>query len=169
MVDPIKGTEINLGNPNLFPTLQCNPAVVYGTHTEEHDKKRQSLLWPGAFQWRIYYTTECVVNYQLLSVLKQPNEEPLVAADHNQLRTMASETIDPIDWSHPSPSCAVPPERLLHNLNRCSLSRESTLQSSACDSTTLPVRPINVKVTYKIQACGHRPCLCQSHFLEETE
>ena len=25
---------------------------------------------------------------------------------------MASETIDPIDWSHPPPSWAVPPERL---------------------------------------------------------
>ena len=32
---------------------------------------------------------------------------------------MASETVDPIDWSHPSPSLAVPPERLVHNKNQC--------------------------------------------------
>ena len=30
-------------------------------------------------------------------------EELLVAVDHNQLWTMASETVDPIDWSHPPP------------------------------------------------------------------
>ena len=29
------------------------------------------------------------------------NGELLVAVDHNQLRIMASETVDPIDWSHP--------------------------------------------------------------------
>ena len=27
----------------------------------------------------------------------------LVAVNHKQLRTMASETVDPIDWSHPPP------------------------------------------------------------------
>ena len=27
--------------------------------------------------------------------------ELLVAVDHNQLRTIGSETVDPIDWSHP--------------------------------------------------------------------
>ena len=36
--------------------------------------------------------------------------EPLVAVDYNQLRTMSSEMVDPIDWSHPPPSWAVPPE-----------------------------------------------------------
>ena len=36
-------------------------------------------------------------------LLKFPNGELLVAVDHNQLRTMASETADPIDWSHPHP------------------------------------------------------------------
>ena len=31
---------------------------------------------------------------------------------------MASETVDPIDWSHTPPSCAVPPERhVLHDIN----------------------------------------------------
>ena len=32
---------------------------------------------------------------------------------------MASETVDPIDWSHP---WVVLPERLLHRINLCSLS-----------------------------------------------
>ena len=31
---------------------------------------------------------------------------------------MASETVDPIDWSHPPPSWAVPPEiHVLHGVN----------------------------------------------------
>ena len=38
------------------------------------------------------------------NVLKQPNGKLIVAVNHNQLRTMASETVDPIDWSHPPPS-----------------------------------------------------------------
>ena len=67
-------------------------------------------------------TTECGVNYQLLAVmlLKQSNGEFMVAVNHNQLRTMASETVDLIDWSYPPPSWAVPPERLVHIRNHWS-------------------------------------------------
>ena len=36
--------------------------------------------------------------------------------------TMASVTVDPIDWSHPSPSWSVLPEFLVHSINHCSLS-----------------------------------------------
>ena len=38
-------------------------------------------------------------NYQLLSLmlLKKSNEQLLVGVDHSQLRTIASETVDPID------------------------------------------------------------------------
>ena len=41
----------------------------------------------------------CGVNYQLLAVmlLKQLNDRLPVAFDHSQLRTMASETVDPIE------------------------------------------------------------------------
>ena len=35
----------------------------------------------------------------------------------------------------PPPSWAVPPERLVHSINRCSLSRESTPQPSAWEAT----------------------------------
>ena len=35
------------------------------------------------------------------NLLKYPNGELEVAVDHNQLRTMASETVDRIAWSHP--------------------------------------------------------------------
>ena len=69
----------------------------------------KSLLGPGAFQFRIYYhimwgqlSTTCT------NLLKQPNGELLVVVDHNQLRTMATEKVDPIDWSLPPPSWAVP-------------------------------------------------------------
>ena len=44
------------------------------------------------------------INYLIINyVLKQPKGELLVAVKNNQLRTMASETVDPIDWSHPLP------------------------------------------------------------------
>ena len=55
------------------------------------------------------------------NVLKQPNGELLVAVNHNQLRIMASETVDPIDRSHPPPSWAVPLERLVQRINQCDL------------------------------------------------
>ena len=42
--------------------------------------------------------------------------------DHNQQLRMASETVNPIDWSRPQPSWAVPLERLVHSVNRCNLS-----------------------------------------------
>ena len=38
------------------------------------------------------------------NVLKQPIGKLLVAVNHKQLRTMASETVDPIDWWHSPPS-----------------------------------------------------------------
>ena len=42
----------------------------------------------------------------------------LLAVDHNQLRKMAPETVEPIDWSHPPPSWAMPPElHVLHGVN----------------------------------------------------
>ena len=80
-------------------------------------------------------------------LLKYPNEELLVAVGHNRLRTMASETVDSIDGSHSPPSWAVNPECLAHSINRCSLCRESTQQPSACEATTLTMRPL-------------RGCLC---------
>ena len=36
--------------------------------------------------------------------------------DHNQLRTIASETVDLVDWLHPPPSQAVPPEPHVHSV-----------------------------------------------------
>ena len=64
------------------------------------------------------------------NVLKQPNGELLVAVNHNQLRTMPTETVDPIDWSHPPSSWAVPPERHVHSINRCNLSGTRTCNRS---------------------------------------
>ena len=64
------------------------------------------------------------------NVLKQPNGELLIAVNHNQLRTMASETVDPIDWSHPPPSWAVPLGRLVHSINQCNLRGNRTCNRS---------------------------------------
>ena len=64
------------------------------------------------------------------NVLKQPNGELLVAVNHNQRRTMASETVDPIDWLHPLLSWAVSPERLVHSINQCNLSGTRTCNRS---------------------------------------
>ena len=57
-----------------------------------------------ASQWRIYYHRMWVqLSTTCSNLLKQPNAELVVAVDRNQLRTMASATVDPIDWSHPPP------------------------------------------------------------------
>ena len=64
------------------------------------------------------------------NVLKQLNGELLVAVNRNKLRTMASETVDPIDWSHPPPSWEVSPERLEHSINQCNLSGNRTCNRS---------------------------------------
>ena len=88
---------------------QGNKIDTVGNHWQGNKldtvgKKVEGLLWPGASQWRIYYhrmwsqlSTTCS------NLLKQSNEEPLVAVDHNQLQTIASETVEPINWSHPNP------------------------------------------------------------------
>ena len=69
-----------------------------------------SLLCPGESRWRIYYDRMLgQLSATCSNLPKQPNGELLVAVDHSQLRTMASETVDPIDWSHPPPSLAVSP------------------------------------------------------------
>ena len=62
------------------------------------------------------------------NVLKQPNGELLVAVNHKQLRTMASETVDPIGWSHPPPSWT--PERHVHSINQCNPSGTRTCNRS---------------------------------------
>ena len=64
------------------------------------------------------------------NVLVQPTGELLVAVNHNQLWTMASETVDPIDWWHPTPSLAVPTEPLVHSINQCNLSGNRTCNRS---------------------------------------
>ena len=83
-----------------------------------------------------------IINY-LQWWLKLPNGELLVAVNHNQLRTMASETVNPIDWSHPPPSWAVPPEHLVHSRDSAGLSATSAgleRATAAYEATTLAMR-----------------------------
>ena len=72
----------------------------------------------------------CQLSTTCSNELKQPNGKLLVAVNRNQLRIMATETVDPIDWSHPPPAWAVPPERLVHSINRCKLSGNRTCNIS---------------------------------------
>ena len=68
-------------------------------------------------------TTECEVNYQLLAVITEVAQCGTPSCSQpQQIRTMASEAVDPIDWSHPTLSWAVPPERLVHSINQINLS-----------------------------------------------
>ena len=90
---------------------------------------KKNLLWPGAFQQRIYYHRMCGQLSTTCSNV-QPNGEFLVAVNHNQLQTMVSETVDPIDWLHPPPSWAVPHECLMHSINQCNLSGTQTCNHS---------------------------------------
>ena len=113
------------------PFQSSREANIVVSSANSMGKKGESLLWPGASQWRIYYhrmwdqlSTTCN------NVLKQPTEELLVAVNHNQLLTMASDTLDPIDWSHPPPSWAVPPERLVHSINQCNIRGNRTCNRS---------------------------------------
>ena len=77
-----------------------------------------------------FTTTECGVNYQLLAVIywnstmgnSYSYSRPQLAADNGVRDGRSNWQVAPPD------SWAVPPERLVHNINQCSLSRESTLQ-----------------------------------------
>ena len=91
-------------------------------------------------------TTVCGAKSQLLAVmlLNLHNGQLLVAVDHNQQRTMASETVHPIDWQLTPPSWAVLSELLVHSINLCNLCLELTLQPSAYEATTLPMRSFRV-------------------------
>ena len=79
-------------------------------------------------------TTECGVNFQLLAVIywSSPMGNSLLQStitSYGQFQQRRQ--IHPINWSHPPPSWAVPPERLVHSINRCS-------------SATAGIRPCNL-------------------------
>ena len=50
--------------------------------------------------------------------------ELLVAVDHNQLWTMASETVDEIDRSHPNSWVVLPELHVLHGVNTANKSQD---------------------------------------------
>ena len=81
--------------------------------------RQSKVIFWQILQLRIYYSKmQDQLSTTCSNILKQHNWELLVAVDDNQLRTMASETVDPINWSHPPPSWAVPPElHVMHGVN----------------------------------------------------
>ena len=118
-----------------FPVCDCYPKSIWVFKIDHlfnnkcYKVKKVKSSMARSLQWRIYYhrmwgqlSTTCS------NVLKQPNGELLVAVNHIQLQTMASESIDSIDWSHPLPSWAVPPERLA--CIQCNLSGNRTCNRS---------------------------------------
>ena len=87
----------------------------------------------------------------IINYLQQSTEvaqwELQVSVGHNQLRTMASETVDPIDWSQPPPSWAVPPElHVLHGVNVVYTSQDllQKTRPRVCQTNALPGRPLRV-------------------------
>ena len=87
------------------------------------------------------------------NLLKLPNGELLVAVDHNQLRTMrASETVDPIDWSHPYPTQGSTPwaPRVAQcnagckSHKTCCTHWAANVRPLECQANALPVRPLKV-------------------------
>ena len=136
----------------LFLDVETNPGPWRPVPAVCRILSKVSLLWPGSSQWRIYYHRM----WGQLSItcnnrLKWPKGELLVAVDHNHLRTMASETADPIDWSHPHPCGQYP-----HSVSYIVLIGEvsatagidlATVQPSAGEATTLPMRPLMVSTS----------------------
>ena len=52
-------------------------------------------------QWRFFYTTVCGVNYHLYWQLPNGQLQAAVATEYGQLRIIASEMVDIIDWTLP--------------------------------------------------------------------
>ena len=69
------------------------------------DKKKGKVVYGQEPPSGESTTTECGFNYPLLAVITKVAQwgAPIVPDNYNQLRTMASETVDPIDWPHPPP------------------------------------------------------------------
>ena len=91
-----------------------------------------------------------IINY-LQSFPEVAQWELLVAVNHNQLWTIASETVDPIDWSHPHPThCSTPwAPRIAHcnagwAANHKTCCTESTANVRPSKYQTNPVRPLRV-------------------------
>ena len=78
-------------------TIECKPYIVSWFSY----KVKKILIWPGVSQWKIYYRRKLgKLSTTCNNLTKRLNGELLVAVHHNQLRTMASETVDPSDWLH---------------------------------------------------------------------
>ena len=73
---------------------------------------------------------------------------------------MASDKVDPIDWSHPPPAWVVPPERLVHSINRCS---SATAGIRSCNLATFSMRGnhlANAATQGQANNVSKFPCRC---------
>ena len=135
----LKGNEMQ--NIQFYKTIQCSSTIfmlvsiwiIFWSLSDDYLSGelvivcKESKVFYGQeppIKWRIYYhrmwgqlSTNCS------NVLKQPNGELLIVVNHNQLRIMASETVDPIDcpphphgrypWAPRASYKSVPPLREL--------------------------------------------------------
>ena len=109
--------------------------------TNRQPRKRSRLLWPGASQFRIYHhwmlaqlSTTCSNLLKLFKWGINSYSRPPPAMENGVWHGGSNWLV-----ALP-PSCAEPPGRLVLSINRCSFSRESTLQPSACEATILTMR-----------------------------
>ena len=68
-------------------------------------KVNQGLLWPTASQWRIdnHCSWGQLLSTTCIDAAEVAYGQLIIAVDHSQLRKMAPETIDSIDWPLPPP------------------------------------------------------------------
>ena len=60
----------------------------------------------GSLLWRVYvplFVRSIILSTTCSGITEVAYGKLLVAVDHNQLQTMASKSVDPIDWSLPPP------------------------------------------------------------------
>ena len=108
-------------------------------------QNRIILLWPGASQWRIcYHRMWGQLSTTCSNLLKQPNGELLVSVDRRSAKDYGVRDGRSNWLVAPPPLWVVLPAHLVHSINQCSLGRQSTLQRSAWEATTLPLRPLKI-------------------------
>ena len=122
-----------------------------------------------------------IINY-LQQCTEEAQWELLVAVYHNQLRTMASETVDLIDWSHRPHAWAVPPElHVLHGVNAAYKSQDLLHQPglkhastgmpdqrTTCEatqgiydnSTYMTTPRMDIRYTYRSYTYGYSKDIC---------
>ena len=98
-------------------------------------KKVKYSMARNCQRWIYCHIMWCQLSTSFRNLLKCSNWELIVAVDHKQLRTMASETVDPIDWSPPLPYRGQYPLISMYSTVQCGL--EITRLASTSEDRTI--------------------------------